>query len=121
METYETGQAWVVYTYGLTHDRWWPLWRSTRILGYARIQMTCCVCGTREIAKVRIPRVGPVVDRGHHPRRTRFLAEHEHPDRGHPMSWALPLYNPSVHTGGVSLDLLAMRLEGDLNIDEETT
>lgn len=115
-ETYETTQPWVTYTYGLTHDRWWPLWNSTRVLGRARILTTCCVCGKREVASLRIPRFGPVPEpaSGRHPARERFLAEHAHPDRGHPMSWALPLRNLAVHSGGLSLDLLGMRLEAEV-------
>ena len=114
-ETYETTQPWVTYTYGLTHDRWWPIWNSTRLLGRARIRMTCCVCGGSEIASVKIPRFGPVLgpESGRHPTRERFLGEHAHPDRGHPMSWALPLRNPAAHTGGLNIGLLGMRLESD--------
>lgn len=116
-ETYETTQPWVTYTYGLTHDRWWPFWTSTRVLGRARIRLTCCVCGLVEVVSLRMPRFGPVPEpaSGRHPERERFLAEHAHPDRGHPMSWKLPLRNFAVFDGGLPLDLLAMRLEGDLN------
>lgn len=118
-ETFETTQPWVTYTYGLTHDGWWPLWTSTRVLGRARIQMLCCVCGTHEIAVLRIPRFGPVPTppSGRHPERERFLSEHKHPDRGHPMSWKVPLRNMAAHRGGLNLDLLGMRLESDLNDD----
>ena len=35
--TYEATRPWVTYTYGRTHDGWWPLWNSTRVLGRARI------------------------------------------------------------------------------------
>lgn len=114
--TYETEQPWVVYTFGRTHDRWWPFWRSTRVLGYARIGMQCAVCGQRAEVKIRMPRLGPVPEpaSGRHAARERFLAEHAHPDRGAPMSWALPLLNPAAHPGGLSLDALAMRLEADL-------
>lgn len=116
-ETYETTQPWVTYMYGLTHDRWWPLWTSTRVLGRARIRMTCCVCGTAETPSLRIPRFGPVPQpvSGRHPAREAFLARHAHPDRGHPMSWALPLLNPAVHPGGMDIELLAARLEADIN------
>lgn len=114
--TFETTQPWVCYHYGLTHDRWWPLWTSTRVLGRARISMECAVCGKREIASLRIPRWGKVPEpvSGRHPVRERFLAEHAHPDRGAPMSWAKPLLNPAAHPGGISLDALAMRLDADL-------
>jgi hypothetical protein len=111
-ETYETGQPWVIYTYGRTHDGWWPLWNSTRVLGRSRIGMECCVCGHTGVATIRIPRFGPVPvpESGRHPVRERFLTEHAHPDRGHPMSWARPLRNPAF---GVDLDLLTMRLQAD--------
>lgn len=113
--TYETTQPWVLYHYGATHDRWWPIWNSTRVLGFARIGMQCMVCGARETAKVPVPRLGPlpVHASGRHPVRERFLAEHTHPDRPHPMSWAVPLANLAAHPGGLDLDLLAMRLQAD--------
>lgn len=117
LDTYETDQPWVTYHFGLTHDRWWPFWNSTRFLGYMRIGVACMVCGAEEVMKLRIPRISPVPEptSGRHPERERFLAEHAHPDRGHPMSWAVPLRNPAAHPGGVSLDQLGMRLEADLN------
>lgn len=118
--TYEVDQPWVVYTFGLTHDLWWPFWNSTRILGHSKIAMTCAVCGTREVAKFRIPRFGTVPEPafGRHPVREAFLAEHTHPDRGHPMSWAMPMLNPAAHPGGINLDLLGARLEADLNQED---
>jgi len=117
-ETAETSQPWVIYTYGRTHDNWWPFWNSTRVLGRARIGLECCVCGHTEVVSLPIPRFGevPEPESGRHAERERFLAEHAHPDRGHPMSWARPLRNPSV---GIDLDLLAMRMEAELNTDEE--
>jgi hypothetical protein len=113
--TYETTQPWVAYHYGLTHDGWWPPWNSTRVLGRARIIMECAVCGQREIASLRMPRFGPIPDRGRHPIRERFLFEHQHPDRPHPMSWDKPFLNPAAHEGGMDLDLLGMRLEAEIN------
>lgn len=113
--TYEVDQPWVVYHYGLTHDRWWPLKDSTRLLGKARIIMECAVCGIQEIATLPIPRFRKVVDEGPHPVRVRFLGQHTHPDRGAPMSWKRPLLNPEAHAAGIDLDALAMRLEADLN------
>lgn len=115
--TYETAQPWVVYTFGLTHDLWWPFWNSTRVLGRARIALQCAVCGDRTVVSLRMPRFGDVPDHGHHPRRLEYLAEHAHPDRGHPMSWALPLLNPAAHPGGLDIDLLGARLEADINED----
>lgn len=117
MDTYETTQPWVVYHYGRTHDAWWPFWNSTRVLGRARIDMECAVCGEQKVASIRMPRFGdvPAPDGGRHPQRTRFLAEHQHPDRGHPMSWKRPLLNPVAHMGGLDLGLLGMRLQADLD------
>jgi hypothetical protein len=111
-QTYETTQPWVVYTYGRTHDKGWPFWRSSRVLGRAAIGMECAVCGKLQIIVLKIPRFGPlpVVQ----PRaRTEFLLEHIHKDRGHPMSWVKPLMN--ANATGINLDMLAMRLEADLN------
>jgi hypothetical protein len=121
LSTAEAEQPWVVYHYGLTHDRWWPLWTSTRLLGRAKIVMECAVCGDRKTASLKIPRFGRVPEpaTGRHPARERFLTEHAHPERGAPMSWAKPLLNPAAHPGGVSLDALAIRLQADLYRDEE--
>lgn len=116
-ETAESAQPWVIYTYGRTHDRWWPLWNSTRVLGHAKIGMECMVCGRTEVARLPLPRFGPVPEpaSGRHPERERFLREHAHPDRGHPMSWARPMRNMNAHAGGLDLDLFGMRLAADLN------
>lgn len=115
LRKFETAQPWVLYEYGLTHDKWWPPLTSTRILGRARIACECMVCGDRTVLSLRIPRVGPIPDRGHHPARNAYLAAHAHPDRGHPASWAKPLANLAAHPGGLDLDLLAMRLDAELN------
>jgi len=120
MERAEEGQPWVIYGYGLTHDGWWPFWTSTRILGRSRIRLECCVCGHREVVSLRIPRWGPVnPSNAYHPERVRFLRDHAHPDRGHPISWAKPMKNMNVFqsVGGLDLDLLAARLEADINED----
>lgn len=115
--TYEQAQPWVTYRYGLTHDKWWPFWNSTRFLGVSKIVMGCAVCGDRTVARMRIPRIGPVPEpaSGRHPIREQYLRDHAHPDRGGPFSWARPLENPAAHPGGVDLDRLAMRLEADIN------
>jgi hypothetical protein len=106
--TYETEQPWVIYHY-LTTDR------RTRITGWSIIECECAVCGERRKVKLRIPRIGPVADRGRHPERVRFLLDHLHrADERHPMAWAKPLLNPAAHPGGIDLDLLAMRLEAEL-------
>jgi hypothetical protein len=117
LDTYETTQPWVTYHYGLTHDKWWPFWNSTRFLGRARMRLACMVCGNQTVVSLRIPRFGsvPEPEGGRHPERKRYLAEHAHPDRGHPMSWAVPLRNLAAHPGGMNLDLFAARLEADLN------
>lgn len=119
--TYETSQPWVLYHYGLTHDRWWPAWSSTRVLGRARIRVECIVCGERRVVTARIPRFGavPAPPGGRHPERERFLHDHAHPDRGAPMSWARPMANPAAHPGGLDLDALGMRLEADMNEEGE--
>jgi hypothetical protein len=108
LQTYETEQPWVVYTY-LTTDR------QTRITGRSKIECCCAICGERRRVTIRIPRFGHVVDRGRHPERVRFLLDHVHKDRPHPMAWSMPLLNLAAHTGGLDLDLLAMRLEAELN------
>jgi len=122
-ENYDTDQPWVIYTYGRTHDGWWPFWSSSRVLGVARIGLECTVCGTREVVTIRLPRFGdvPVPEGGKHERRRQFLADHAHPDRGAPMSWALPLRNLAAHPGGLNVDALAMRLEADINESPEAT
>jgi hypothetical protein len=85
-----------------------------------RIQLTCMVCGDRTTLSLRIPRWGdvPAPASGRHEEREKYLAEHRHPDRGHPMSWALPMLNMAAHQGGLNLDLFAARLEADLNEGE---
>jgi hypothetical protein len=108
-ETYETDAPWVTWTY-LTTDR------RTRITGRMRIKMTCCVCGKRETITIKVPRIGPVPTPpgGRHAERIRAIQRHLHPDKGHPMSWALPLRNPFGQPQGLDLNLLAARLEADL-------
>lgn len=122
MERAEADMPWVIYTYGRTHDGWWPFWTATHVIGRARIGMECCVCGHREVVSIKMPRFGPVPEPkgGRHPERARFLLAHLHPDRPHPISWARPLRNLDVFTahGGLDLDLLAARLEADLNEGE---
>ena len=117
LTTFETNQPWVVYTY-ITHDRFWPFWNSTRILGKSKIRCECAVCGNSEILRMPIPRFGPVPApaSGKHPERERYLREHSHPDRPHPMAWSKPLLNLAAlaaHGEGVDLDLLGMRLEDE--------
>lgn len=105
MRTFETSQPWVIYTYGLTHDLWWPPWNSTRWLGYGKIECHCSICGEREVLKLRMPRFGQIADRGHHPERVRFLSQHVHKlQQTAPETWAQPLANPDAH--GDLLDIL---------------
>lgn len=119
IETYEVEQPWVLYRYGYRHDQWWPFWSSTRVWGRAPAVFECMVCGNRKRVSLKIRRFGKQPDRGYHPVRTAYLAEHAHPDRGAPMSWARPLANLAAHPGGLNLDGLAMRMEADLNEPEE--
>ena len=117
MQTAQTDMPWIIYTYGRTHDLWWPFWSSTRVLGRSCIVCECCVCGDRTPLWMRIPRFGPVPEPegGMHPQRRAYLKAHLHPGKGHPMSWAKPLRNLNVFSGGLPLDLLAARLEADIN------
>ena len=113
-QTYETDAPWVTWT-------WLSTDRETRFTGRMRMKLTCCVCGKREIIRPRIPRFGPVPvpAGGVHPERLAAKERHAHPDRGHPMSWVLPMRNP-FGTGGLNVDMLAMRLEADLNEPDES-
>lgn len=104
---YDTDAPWICWWF-LTTDR------MTRITGRSKVQMECVICGGQETIKIKIPRFGPVVQEGKHPERARFILEHMHPDRGHPMSWAKPLRNLAAIGNTIDLDLLAMRLEADL-------
>lgn len=114
-ETADTEQPWIVYLF-LTSDR------RTRLTGRSRIRLTCAVCGTRHTLSLRIPRFGPIPEpkAGQHLERLRFKREHLHPDRPHPMSWSLPLLNPAAHKGGIDLDLLALRLDADIQEAQNT-
>ncbi|MEX1185297.1 MAG: hypothetical protein WEA80_01745 [Gemmatimonadaceae bacterium] len=89
METYETGRPWVTYTYPYS-DRNWRLW----LLGRTAVDVECLICGERERLSLKIPRFGPIVDRGPHPLRTHFLAAHRHRLQATaPETWKLPLRN----------------------------
>lgn len=114
-QRYDTDMPWIIYTYGRIHDRWWPFWRSSRILGRAAIGVECAVCGRRRVVVAKMPRFGPVNPSGtEHPERVRFKLDHLHREKPHPMAWARPLLNSAAHPGGINLDMLAMRLEADL-------
>lgn len=96
--TFETRQPWVVYTY-LHHD-WW-----TRVFGRTEIAAVCAICGEREVIKIRMPRFGPIEDRGPHPLRTAFLSRHEHRlQQTAPETWDKPSLNPEAHDD--TLDIL---------------
>lgn len=77
-----------------------------------KLSLECMVCGKTEVVKLRIPRLGTVPEPAGHAERERFLADHAHPDRGNPMSWAKPMRNMNAHR-------FAMRLEADLNSGPE--
>lgn len=108
-QTAEQQMPWIIYTYGRSHDGWWPPWNSTRITGRMKIGMDCSVCGNRTVATLKIPRFGPVnPDNRYHPARSAYLLAHLHPDRGHPISWARPLKNlDAFGPRGMDLDLFA--------------
>lgn len=78
MTTVEVTQPWVTYTYGRTHDKFFPPWNSTRILGRACIVAHCFVCGTTTPLWMKIPRFKPIPDRGYHPVRVAYLQQHRH-------------------------------------------
>lgn len=119
--TYETDQPWVVYHYGLTHDGYWPPWRSTRVLGRMKIICECAVCGHSEKLTLKMPRFGLIEPPkgGKHPERVRFLLAHVHKDQPPPMAWAKPLLNLAAYKGGLDLEALALRLEADLAASTE--
>lgn len=86
-QTYETTRPWVNYTYFV------PDW-LTRILGRTSIRVGCSICGEVRFPTLRMPRFGPVPDQGHHPVRSAFLGEHQHPGvNRNPLSWERPLEN----------------------------
>lgn len=107
-ERYDTDQPWICWCFCSTDAR-------TRITGRMIVLMDCCVCGRQRKLRLPIPRFGPVPDQGKHPARLRFMLDHLHSDKGHPMAWANPLRNPFGQREGIDLNLLAMRLEADLN------
>jgi hypothetical protein len=107
---YDTDQPWIVWRF-LSTDR------ETRVTGRSRVEMQCAVCGHKEVLRIKIPRFGPVPipKGGKHAKRLRFMLDHLHRDKPHPMAWALPLLNPFGQKEGLDVELLAMRLEADLN------
>ena len=124
METFEVSQPWVIYRYGRTHDGWWPLWSSTRVLGRARIDVECSICGDRTVLSIRMPRFGPVPvhpgdPQGRHPARVAYLDAHVHKDRQHPLTWERPLANPAALQGKTDLlEVIQRRVINPLNNDE---
>src|SRR5262245_1963345 len=91
-ERYDTDQPWICWRF-LNFDA------RTRITGRSVILMDCCVCGEKRKVRIRMPRFGAVPDNGRHPERLKFMFDHLHPDKGHPMSWAKPLRNPFPQGG----------------------
>jgi hypothetical protein len=67
---YDTDLPWVC---------WWFLStdRETRFTGRSRVLMQCAICGQRRKLRLRIPRFGPIPDRGEHPI-TQFKLDHLH-------------------------------------------
>lgn len=109
-DTYEVGQPWVTYHY--PYDD-----RQATLRGlFALVEMSCLVCGGTEEWKVRWGQQRKIKHdhRGYAMERVKFLADHAHPDRGHPMSWAKPLGNVAAHEHGLDAGMLAMRIEADL-------
>lgn len=106
-ERYDTDAPWICWRFLTTDAR-------TRITGRMVVLMDCCVCGETRKLRLKIPRVGDTTTQGKHPARAQFILDHLHPDKGHPMSWAKPLRNPFGISGSIDLDLLAMRLQADL-------
>lgn len=108
VQTAEPDMPWLVYTYGRVHDGWWPLWRSSRLLGRTAIGTDCAICGESAVAVIRLPRYGPVSagPGGPPAERLRFLRAHVHEDRAEPTGWT------------VDRDALAMRLEAELVVAE---
>jgi hypothetical protein len=99
-ETFEESQPWLVYSYFV------PGW-VVRILGRGCIRLECSICGVVEWPTLRIPRWGPITDRGRHPARVRFMADHEHPGvRNNALSWERPLRNPSALREGDIEDVM---------------
>lgn len=107
METYETTQPWVVYVYGRTHDLWWPPWSSTRVLGHMKIECQCCICGDSTVLKLKMPRFGPIEDRGRHAARVAYLEKHRHPlQQTAPETWVWPLRNAAALRGDDFMDIM---------------
>lgn len=103
-------QPWIIYHAGRTHERLWPIWSSARLRCHTRITLECCVCGQRQAASLPVPRLLPI---GEHPEPRAFLAEHAHPDRGHPMSWVRPLANVDSFRRAGGADVERVMLPGD--------
>lgn len=123
-DTYEVGQPWVIYRYGRTHDGWWPPLSSTRVMGRAKIDVECAICGNRSVLTFRMPRFGPIPPntgdpQGRHPARVAYLKAHAHPDRKHPITWAKPLANPAALQGKTDvLDVIKRRVINPLRGEE---
>ncbi len=107
METYEVAQPWTIYSYFV------PDWVA-RVTGRAYIRAECAICGVTETITMRMPRWGPVLDHGPHPKRVDFLVRHGHPLQATaPETWVQPLRNPAAHTDTLAIitDAANPRLE----------
>jgi hypothetical protein len=114
-ETYETTAPWVTWT-------WLSVDRETRITGRSRMLLTCCICGKKEIVRIRIPRFGPVPEppNGIHPERLRAIERHAHPSQRNPSDWALPLRNAGAWPGGVPFSLFEnVARTAQMEVEEE--
>lgn len=100
MQTYETTQPWVVYTYTSPdpqHDGAFT----------AAIRMECCVCGGSAVCTLDVPAKGKEPQQPadyRHPDRVAFLAVHRHQPLPHALTWVKPLLNPAAHNE--TLDVL---------------
>lgn len=108
MRNYETEQPWIIYTYPYTD----AVCAKKGLQAF--VSMQCAVCGEQIHWAPKIGEELPEYIDGRAPVRIDFCQLHIHPEKGHPMSWSMPLLNPAVHEEGIDLTLLTMRLEADI-------
>lgn len=119
LETYELEYPWIVWTYPRSD-------RTARILGRARYDGQCCICGKTKKVTLRLPRFRlPKAPEGErHPARQAFIDEHLHPGQRNPRDWKLPLRNPAAWPNGLPLDIFTSiaetaRMELDERLSED--